>query len=701
VPTVGSNPLGITAGPDGNLWFTEEIGDKIGRITTAGAITEFPVPAAGSMPFYITAGPDGNLWFTELYGDKIGRITTAGAITEFPVPTAGSMPQGITTSPDGKIWFTELSSNMIGYVTSLVTSSPSPPTLISPFDGETNVALNPAFSWNASAGADSYELQVATNVNFTNIVVDQSGITATSYTPASPLSNDATYYWQVNATNISGTSWSNVWSFHTQQIYGNLFIGVRGKLDPDLDEDGIDDTDANNGEVVLGTTGGANGKKTLFIRPEQHMGGNLYVYWEDFYNILFPEHPKPGFAKIDPLWNAGIEVVVIGPTCPTPCACDSNGLPTGSCPTPCHHYPPFDCFNYDPSADPKHPSCDILDVVNKLPDSYYGSSPYKGHTFFKEVVISENPLVVKPYWWWDTKGYTPNNPNTPQYQTYGYFIPELYSFPLEKYFKEGAYTSISQGISPYTTNCYNANPPCDISSFSSPVNLPPDVDTVEFNPITFNINNGQITEMDTAHIPAKGYTREDVLRRTTIHEIGHALLNASNDDHCENPQCIMYEAVTDWELHDFGSYDVSGAPKCFHVSGGAKDIRQRIHNTQHLPAPPPPPPSGPPAIDSVSPTTVKALCTLTVNGSNFGATQGTSSIKLWNPKHTKAKVVAAQSVQRWSLTQITFTVPKFGTTYPAAGKKKDVQVVVPGMSTGNCPVGNCSRIYIVAPGTCP
>src|SRR6266478_1473060 len=90
VPTTASEPLGITAGPDGALWFTENIGNKIGRITTAGAFTEFTVPTTSSHPIGITTGPDGALWFTELQSTKIGRITTAGAFTEFTVPTTFS-----------------------------------------------------------------------------------------------------------------------------------------------------------------------------------------------------------------------------------------------------------------------------------------------------------------------------------------------------------------------------------------------------------------------------------------------------------------------------------------------------------------------------------------------------------------------------------------------------------------------------------
>src|SRR6266851_5201233 len=67
-----SLPRGITAGPDGNLWFAES--NNIGRITPSGSITTFPVPTQSSSPEGITAGPDGNLWFTDA-GNNIGRIT--------------------------------------------------------------------------------------------------------------------------------------------------------------------------------------------------------------------------------------------------------------------------------------------------------------------------------------------------------------------------------------------------------------------------------------------------------------------------------------------------------------------------------------------------------------------------------------------------------------------------------------------------
>src|SRR4051812_3374645 len=69
-------------------------------------ISDFPIPTANAAPLEITAGPDGNLWFTESGANKIGRMTPAGVVTgEFAIPTPNSAPYlGITTGPDGNLW---------------------------------------------------------------------------------------------------------------------------------------------------------------------------------------------------------------------------------------------------------------------------------------------------------------------------------------------------------------------------------------------------------------------------------------------------------------------------------------------------------------------------------------------------------------------------------------------------------------------
>jgi virginiamycin B lyase len=124
IPTSASFSVGITSGPDGNLWFTEFTGNKIGRITTTGTISEFPLPTATSKPEGITAGGDGRLWFTENGGNRIGAIDpalvspgTSNGITETTIPTAASGPKGIVTGPDGALWFNEHDGNKIGRIT--------------------------------------------------------------------------------------------------------------------------------------------------------------------------------------------------------------------------------------------------------------------------------------------------------------------------------------------------------------------------------------------------------------------------------------------------------------------------------------------------------------------------------------------------------------------------------------------------------
>jgi len=116
VPTSTSITDRITTGPDGNLWYTTGLG-LIGRVTPQGTITEFTA-RIGSDPHGIAAGSDGNLWFAETGSGLIGRITPAGVTTEFAPPTPTSQPIGVTRGPDGNIWFTERVFNRIGRVDS-------------------------------------------------------------------------------------------------------------------------------------------------------------------------------------------------------------------------------------------------------------------------------------------------------------------------------------------------------------------------------------------------------------------------------------------------------------------------------------------------------------------------------------------------------------------------------------------------------
>jgi virginiamycin B lyase len=82
-------------------------------ITPQGKIREFTL--SHSILGSITRGPDGNLWFTEFQysvtgasAGKIGSITTAGKISDFPLPTSGYVPTSITFGTDHTLWFIEV-----------------------------------------------------------------------------------------------------------------------------------------------------------------------------------------------------------------------------------------------------------------------------------------------------------------------------------------------------------------------------------------------------------------------------------------------------------------------------------------------------------------------------------------------------------------------------------------------------------------
>jgi virginiamycin B lyase len=111
VPTAGAGLSNIVAGPDGALWFNEQDGFAVGRITTAGAVTEFPVPRAsysanGDGPTTIVSS-GGNLWTLANVGSTIDEVSIAGTVTQL----YGNLNQSATNlAPDsaGGVWATSL-----------------------------------------------------------------------------------------------------------------------------------------------------------------------------------------------------------------------------------------------------------------------------------------------------------------------------------------------------------------------------------------------------------------------------------------------------------------------------------------------------------------------------------------------------------------------------------------------------------------
>lgn len=117
-PTTGLpySPTAISVGLDGNLWFTVWSG-ALGRVTPAGTYTFFSVPSPDTGIgedadlLGIAAGPDGNVWFTNRGAGAVGRLDpSSGDVTYFgPRPTITSFPisgaADLVAGPDGSLWY--------------------------------------------------------------------------------------------------------------------------------------------------------------------------------------------------------------------------------------------------------------------------------------------------------------------------------------------------------------------------------------------------------------------------------------------------------------------------------------------------------------------------------------------------------------------------------------------------------------------
>ncbi len=195
-----------------------------------------------------------NLWVgtsSEGFTDDIFKYSTIGAyLYEFDLGTIGlSPPSGsyAALAWDGQsLWYaTDDQFTIYRFNVPYYHQVPAVPSLLLPVDGDVNVDITPILSWNESANAEKYDLQVATDISFNDLVFNISDISSTLH-PLGALEKMTTYYWHVRATNPVGTSlFSSTRSFTTRGMespeivsatYGNGTIALAWNQvdEPDL-----------------------------------------------------------------------------------------------------------------------------------------------------------------------------------------------------------------------------------------------------------------------------------------------------------------------------------------------------------------------------------------------------------------------------------------------------------------------------------
>jgi hypothetical protein len=235
---------------DCTFWFTGEWNSTSQWSTRIGA---FKFDACGTADFTIAATPatqDICVGANAQYNVTIGSISgynspvtlsasgnpgTAGFGTN-PVTPPGASVMTISGAAAGSYNF-----NVVGTAAgpnvhqtavglNVQAAAPGAATLTAPANGATNVSATPTFTWSAATGASTYDIQVATDAGFTNIVASASGLTSTSWSGAS-LNTSTTYYWRVKANNACGAgSYSDVFSFTTVAAPGDCGPGTTANI---------------------------------------------------------------------------------------------------------------------------------------------------------------------------------------------------------------------------------------------------------------------------------------------------------------------------------------------------------------------------------------------------------------------------------------------------------------------------------------
>jgi virginiamycin B lyase len=75
VPIENASLRGVTVGPDGNLWYTANMANRIGCMSPAGEpLLDIAIPTPASGARCIATMSNGRLYFTEYDASSIGEV---------------------------------------------------------------------------------------------------------------------------------------------------------------------------------------------------------------------------------------------------------------------------------------------------------------------------------------------------------------------------------------------------------------------------------------------------------------------------------------------------------------------------------------------------------------------------------------------------------------------------------------------------
>jgi streptogramin lyase len=115
-PTKGK-PQRIQVDSDGIVWFSERVGNRIGRFDPhTETFKEFPLPGPQASPYALALDRDHMIWYASHEQDLIGRLDSkTGEVIEYPFPHSEISIREFFQDSQGRLWFASSSNNKVGY----------------------------------------------------------------------------------------------------------------------------------------------------------------------------------------------------------------------------------------------------------------------------------------------------------------------------------------------------------------------------------------------------------------------------------------------------------------------------------------------------------------------------------------------------------------------------------------------------------
>lgn len=173
-------------------------------------------------------------------------------------------------------------------------ASPGTTGLTSPANNSTNITLTPTMDWSTATNSVEYQLQLATDSTFSNIILNTDTVSTTSYDiPNGLLDNMTVYYWRVRGKSLcENGSWSNVWNFRTAMELPSAPVLVSppsGTIGLNLvfDMDWLDIASANSYRIQISRDSSFNTyvidstglTASTFTIPENVLNHSMWFYW--------------------------------------------------------------------------------------------------------------------------------------------------------------------------------------------------------------------------------------------------------------------------------------------------------------------------------------------------------------------------------------------------------------------------------------